>query len=812
IYALLPDTHPEPNWDTGNYHANGYAALMELNSLSVDGWQPHDVSGSKERLRLQDPFNGCYLLFNENENSLSVNVSKDIPIIVADFLYQKLVSVDGRSWSSLGRMENAENGDGTPEVTPGSRKGERSKRFLAFGIKRLAIPEEEIREFMTFSFAQQASLQMLYNNWSDSIGFSDEVRNLAFRDFVNQKEVQQNWLITDEHLCLSQGILADEISSKKWKPINSDWMEVIPNFMEVVRPQDSATWLPELSKLCEKRFDQDYRGSGVRKFYEIKSSTRKDHAREIRKRIEANLFEEWKNGSRSIQEVGKLLDAILEELEDRRKLMDDRAVTARDNAQAVGEKITANLKEAAKVGLISAMIGKRKRLLEAQAAHLQEYYIYKTRFAAWEFAKELIPDLISELNGLRNEVSRCMSLLSESAKEFKDGIDGRCCDDGEADLRRPLVHFYNPEIVKEFTRYLTRDKRVQQAQVNDVRLAIVEHLGENPDFTTFKARLNKQRLIDIMESRCLEGAINAHNNLIASDRDKSRQLGVSIVEKLYREYGGNIEGLRSYIHSLVRSAGNYLIFDPLEVNKVGPGIPGAPAKISQFTVILPNAPEHADFLTTLREIFRAGLAQHMEFVERDNKPNEIALISITNLFPLRFVSQLQYLRQCYEARLCGSDPARAKLELHCEGEGMQHPRLFVASGEDLRKEGLPFILISKVLGIIQEKESPTTGKNELLLLTKDEHGFDNPPVRLGSTLTESVEMIDSENIEQIRSVTNKVLAQGYVHKEKQEELRKQVLQEVEAIKTERKGDIDDPIYQRFLEAGRRAMKIINGEG
>ncbi len=111
VYTLLPDTHPKPNWDTGNYHANGYAGLMELNSFSVGAWQPHDITGNKDRLKLQDPFNGCYLFYNENENGLSVDVSKDIPSIVADFLYQKLVAVDELSWSTLSRMENAENGD-----------------------------------------------------------------------------------------------------------------------------------------------------------------------------------------------------------------------------------------------------------------------------------------------------------------------------------------------------------------------------------------------------------------------------------------------------------------------------------------------------------------------------------------------------------------------------------------------------------------------------------------------------------------------------------------------------------------------------
>ena len=65
VYALLPDAYPHPNWDTGNYHANGFAALTELNALSVGGYQPYDVTGVKERLSLNGPFNGCFVFSNE---------------------------------------------------------------------------------------------------------------------------------------------------------------------------------------------------------------------------------------------------------------------------------------------------------------------------------------------------------------------------------------------------------------------------------------------------------------------------------------------------------------------------------------------------------------------------------------------------------------------------------------------------------------------------------------------------------------------------------------------------------------------------
>src|SRR5262249_5372068 len=54
IYALLPERNPPSQKAGVNYHANGYAALVELNSLAVGAWKPHDVTGVQGRLDLQD--------------------------------------------------------------------------------------------------------------------------------------------------------------------------------------------------------------------------------------------------------------------------------------------------------------------------------------------------------------------------------------------------------------------------------------------------------------------------------------------------------------------------------------------------------------------------------------------------------------------------------------------------------------------------------------------------------------------------------------------------------------------------------------
>src|SRR5260370_39703433 len=131
-------------------------------------------------------------------------------------------------------------------------------------------------------------------------------------------------------------------ANKKWKPINNEWQDVLPNFKSLVREKGRETWLDELSKLCEKRFDQDYRGVGVRNFYKSKLKAKKDHVREIRRRVEDDLFADWKNGVRSVYETSRVLTALLESLDERRRQLDDKITAANEKTESAANRFPLN--------------------------------------------------------------------------------------------------------------------------------------------------------------------------------------------------------------------------------------------------------------------------------------------------------------------------------------------------------------------------------------------------------------------------------------------------------------------------------------
>jgi hypothetical protein len=318
VYALLPEERPNPAWEKQNYHPNGYAALMELNGLSVGAYHPWDLRGQKGRLEAnKTDFNGCYLISNENTNGIQVSVEHSIPQIIADFLFQKIIVSRTTIWAGLNRMENAENGDGLPESPAGNP--ERSKRFLSFGIKRIAIPEQEITEFLTYTFARQCLRQLAANHWSDSYGFIDEPLPFDAASYVQQPACEERWLLADHHVLQEVPSLPSDDPQKRWKPFSDDWREFAAHANSAIRQSDHTLWLAETTRMFGRRFDETFRNVGVTTFFHARQQARSDLAANVRGVIERELFQEWVEGGRSIQQIRAIIYALRKRFETRRE-------------------------------------------------------------------------------------------------------------------------------------------------------------------------------------------------------------------------------------------------------------------------------------------------------------------------------------------------------------------------------------------------------------------------------------------------------------------------------------------------------------
>ena len=116
------------------------------------------------------------------------------------------------------------------------------------------------------------------------------------------------------------------------------------------------------------------------------------------------------------------------------------------------------------------------------------------------------------------------------------------------------------------------------------------------------------------------------------------------------------------------------------------------------------------------------------------------------------------------------------------------------------------------MGLIQPIKAQDSQKPQLLLLTKDEYGFDRDPVPLGSSLDESLDLLNLSTLDLIKGLTVKLLnSNEYAENSKRMDLQRAILSEVELIRKERNNNPLDEVYKRFNEGGRNAVKILRQE-
>src|SRR5262249_43404242 len=156
-----------------------------------------------------------------------------------------------------------------------------------------------------------------------------------------------------------------------------------------------------------------------------------------------------------------------------------------------------------------------------------------------------------------------------------------------------------------------------------------------------------------------------------------------------------------------------------------------------------------------------------EIVKSTGRANEITLVTLTGLFPGRYVEDVAFLKERYLQRTSGNDAAQAKFELHTEGDGTAFPDLFLPEAEPRRY--LANLLIGRGMNTVELLEDPDTGISSLYLLTKDSRGLDEEPMRLGATFADAWANPNAEAYDALSMTVSQSLASDFLHQSRREE-------------------------------------------
>lgn len=798
VYTQMPDRNPKHGFDsTGNYHANGYAALTELNAISVGEYMPHDVSGERKDpygkvIRLLDKhteaFNACWVFGNEIEKINNVgkvmDVVSELPVSVSDFLFQKIVATQQVSDGQLQRVIDAENGDGTPEME-GADTPVRGKRFASFGIKRVEYPESEIQEFATYSFARQVALQFKYNTFIEGMGYTEKPeKEIGMNQYAEIETNNDKLLISDYYLTLSKK-MEDNAGTKTWREIDELWMAAVERFAADAQKASKKEWLSAIKKDCELLYNQNYRSTagqgGVNQFYINQRDQLPAYASFIRRNIEKILFSEWRSGKKSFIEAEKYVLTAIDYLGKRdaayEKQVNDRTVKL--------EQVTVpELKRSIdKWGDIFGFWGKVKdavadnsqTILTEYKKNLREFYQNRTWIEAYKYAHELNIALCNELYKLQEEIKKIKNTVDTAIKVFNDNIGSKCKENDATDVNDMVVKLYSSTETRKIVHDFELEKKRQEANASAVRTAMVK-IGDDQEASTF-ASLNQfdaDSFLDLFIGTC---ASCAHDAMGSITVEASKMLKVNILEKIKYEYGRE-EKLEKFIKELISSAGNFVRYNDKEMNAAG-----STPKMSALTLVLPAYKKDPDyrerFIQTFANNVDSGIFSFnpSDDVVTNYKDNQIVIISASSIFPLRYIDNLTMLRERFEARLIGPQADMNRLVLFTEGDGKAHPGLFADSIMEKQTKLRPYVILGYAMGAFEDKKDPVTGSTYKAIGFEDEFGDKGDWILCGKNILASVEVLSAKDKEAAKVIQyiEGGLKANYIHLEKKKELRQAVI-------------------------------------
>jgi hypothetical protein len=698
LYLLLPEESPNPAWaSTDNYQPNGYVALSELSAMDLGVFRPWNVSERDydvERLNLELPFYSAYLVTDTNRANVRFDVGKVMPSTIAELIFQKTVGValsdrklgEGGTESSAHFFNDVEKGENPKYAdydTPHCFK------YNGFGIKRLAIPEQEIKEYFGYSFANQAVLKLMYNNISRESGFVGEPTTNDDYAFVTKPEQQKKWNITRAHLCLSLPITAEN-KKEGWKTINDEF-GVVDDMRKKVMADDNlkhADKLIAIRNLTKKFYDKDFRPiaeagmNGVDNFFDKKARYgREPIVKQITDAINDDLLKMWENGEKSLSQLSGIVKTLVGYLEQEKANLEKMGANAQDEIKkrdAIMESINKDWQAMGTLtkGLSNIGLNNSKDDLASKfTAAVKEKYTFMAWRASYEFAKLLIDDLSRTLQVTKGDIDSTLTQFQSAQEMLLGSVNSRCISESEEkqSLKGVVIKNYDPKKVQDTVMGTITNENDNKERIKLMTSSLMGMLNpEKRNFREVTEKLKAGNIIAMVEEDGQKQANNFFANNVGQDYipNYEKLIGVNIIEKLEKEFSGNDEGLKEKLARLVRHAAVTNKHNEVEVN-MGPKV-----RSSMF-VILPDYDQNPAFLQKVEDLIKSLTQEGQIKVSRGGNSNEIVIINLeTNLTP-RYLEVVSKLRASYDRLINSKQGKVARFETQLEDyEG------FIPMGKD----------------------------------------------------------------------------------------------------------------------------------
>lgn len=832
VFAMIPEKIPPQGADAGRYHANGYAALMELSALNAGVYLPADVSNGNEHITLPHPDKnnqfGLTVYSNVNRNGATVDSYTTLPSLVADLMFFRIFSNHNEALTQLDRYFKSENcNDYLIEYSTATRPGKpveraRTKAVGSFGIKRVRYPDEKLTAHVSDTMAKNIVDMMLYLNYDNDRGFINEKPRQDGKDYgeyINKGNLK-NWKLSDADLSLSVPIL---------KPTNGKPLDTFNDFWNKVSIDydfKSAKDMGHPLQILEQYFDEVYQGEfreekGVEAYFQSKSNDQvvTDSAIAIVSNIQNSLFNKWVQGQFSAYDVKQVTDKILEMLQEKNNNIDTEITNVENEIEKCIEDRNLVMNEYSDTGWLKNALNKSKENLFVEYSKLlAEEYSNRTRLASLKlFQKALLPKLIQQFIDLQTEIQKFVGSLEDCVSEYGILI-GENTPEANPDIRNNIVEISEDVRLKEFEDRLKRDRTKMEAMAQNFRNYLAKNV--NNSFGRMTSGLNSAAKLKEAASSVLNELVEAYH---AEMMKQKPVLGLNVLEQLKEKYGKDENSIGQFATAIVQNSEVFITLNDQEVNKRmrNTECPTSTPLAGPNTIMLvaiPDIQTDDEELKKFIEALRIKLGQAFNetetrkfYLTESPKKNEITIATYQNVFPLRAVDYMPFLRGKFNELVntnVETTNTTNKILLFSEGDGSALPPL---EGEGEGPKGddiIRYIFLAVALGIIKEGENEYGNKGwghvvvddfgaELFtLLSQKFTGIIMAPDFTPELIESLVEKID-EDIKQPRHVQKKAEMSETI----KSLMKDKVLPEV--------GTPTHELYKRYAAKAREAMELVS---
>lgn len=827
LFVYMPERNMVySDHDSGFYQANGYAALSELNAISTGHYCPIDVTGETDvftqqvqrLLQGKETFETAYIYSNVNEKGKVLDLSKMLPASVADFMFQTIVVANLKgSAGKMARLVGCENDGAGPER---DQNGDltRSRKFMSFGITRIEYPETEIDEYVSYTYAIQATRQLTYNMWQEGVGYGEcslEEVGAGFADEIKDVKNRGRFKLSNADLTLEKAII-DGPNSGKWKPFNITWETRTQQDAGLVEGQfEKKQWLAQFTKLCDGYYNDQFRAHGVKKFFEIQRQELKSYARHIRRHIEGILFEEWASGSKdskSMLEIEKYAQLLRTDCDDRITAFKQQIARQEQALEKFGADITAANNEWNNIGWVrDALTNKSSKVFAAFKTAKCEYYVAATKIEAYQYAISLLQELIIEMGNMIEGIKAVKDEMNAILDNVVKQAGSKCQKNAVSD--ESIIKKYDPEKVQQIARQYSINHDYQSSNAAEIRKRMIDGLGEEGErtFANLYSRIDVDTASDIILDVCIKNARAAMEDTAKND-PLMRMVGVNILDKLKVELNTD-EKREAFVKQIVSFASPYVQFNASESSKVIAGNEGK--MMSMVQVALPKA--ESDSTKDFRDKLLASFVENIpgfnpnEDASENFKSNQIVVVCANAGFPLRFLENMKVLKEKYDRLLAAPQSDLNRMVLHTESFKKPLPPLFEMEKGPLAESMKKPLMLAFALQILQPQSDPTTGEKFYAIRQKDEI-FGDQWVKLAKDFAGCLDALSSDfkKCKTLEADVEKELKIQARSNDQKAEVRKAlgaVVQQI-ILPTMCEGNQFNPVYEEYKK---KAMEIISTE-